>query len=166
MAEPYLGEVRLFSFGFAPRGWTPCDGSLLPISSNQALFAILGTTYGGNGVTTFALPDLRGRVPVFYGNGLMIGQSGGEEAHALGVNEIPSHTHSIQASTAVPDTKTATGNVWGDNEVQKVYAATSNVSMGSQALATAGGSKPHNNMQPYAVMNYCIALTGIFPPRS
>ncbi|BDH60584.1 tail Collar domain-containing protein [Lysinibacillus sp. PLM2] len=165
MAEPFIGEIRCFSFGRIPSGWAPCNGQLLPINQNQALYAILGTTYGGNGFTTFALPDLRGRVPVHVGNGVSLGQKAGEEAHTLTVNEIPAHTHPISASSNEANKRTANGHVWGKPTIN-VYATQSNSVMSAQALTTAGGSNPHPNMQPYNVANYCIALIGIFPTRN
>lgn len=162
MSEPFLGEVRMMSFGFAPRGWVQCNGAMMPINQNQALFSLLGTAFGGNGQTTFGLPDLRGRAPIYNLNG--IGTSGGEEAHTLTMGEMPQHTHIMQAS-----------NQPGDGLVPSVLAATNNAyGPGSQnptnlnptGVSNVGGSQPHNNMQPYSVLNFCIAIQGIFPSRN
>ncbi|TSI05171.1 phage tail protein [Lysinibacillus sp. BW-2-10] len=165
MAEPFIGEIKCFSFGKIPSGWAPCNGQLLPINQYQALYAILGTTYGGDGITTFALPDLRGRVPVHVGNGVTLGQKAGEEAHTLTVNEMPAHTHPVTASSSAANKRTPAGNVWG-SPTTNVYATQSNTVMSMQALTTAGSSNAHPNMQPYNVANYCIALIGIFPTQN
>lgn len=164
MGEPFLGEVRLMSFNFAPKGWALCNGQTLPINQNQALFAILGTTYGGNGQTTFALPDLRGRVPIYQGNGHILGEKGGEESHTLTLQEMPAHPHTMNASSAN-----------GDQNVPNILAAANNVygamaapltTLAPTSITNAGGSQPHPNMQPYAVISFCIALQGIFPSRN
>lgn len=165
MTEPFLGEIQIFPFGFAPRGWASCNGQLLPINQNQALFSLLGTTYGGDGKTTFALPDLRGRVPVHFGNGIALGESAGEEAHTLTVAETPTHTHAVMAggeATSIPPQ----GKVWGTVAGQNLYATNATAAMAGAAISMAGGSQPHNNMQPYAVLNFCIALQGVFPSRN
>lgn len=165
MTEPFIGEIQIFPFAFAPRGWALCNGQLLPINQNQALFSLLGTTYGGDGKATFALPDLRGRVPVHFGNGVTLGQSAGEETHTLTPAEMPTHTHAVMAggeATAIPPA----GNVWGSVAGQNLYAATATAAMAGAAISTAGSSQPHNNMQPYAVLNFCIALQGVFPSRN
>ncbi len=164
MAEPFLGEIRLFSFPFAPRGWAFCDGSILPINQNQALFALLGTTYGGNGTTTFALPDLRSRTPVHAGNSISLGQQGGEENHTLTTSEMPSHTHQARGSSQTADSKAAAGQVWAKAE-QKPYGAAAGKINPTQALTQSGANQPHPNMQPFTVVNYCIALMGLWPPR-
>lgn len=164
MAEPFLGEIRTFSFSFEPEGWAFCDGRLLPIADNQALYAVIGATYGGDGVTTFALPDLRGRAPVHMGNGISLGEKAGEETHTLTVNEIPAHTHVAEASTD-STSKSAAGNVWG-KEASQPYSTQANGVMNSNALSTAGSSQGHPNMQPYGVINYCMAIQGIFPSRN
>jgi microcystin-dependent protein len=168
MAEPYLGEVRFFAFPTVPRNWASCDGQLLPINQNQALFAILGTTYGGDGVTNFALPNLQGRVPVGTGQSpsagpVTLGESAGEAAHTLLSTEMPGHTHLLMGNET-PTAKTPAGNVW--SSFTNLYNTTPNTMMAPAALANAGGSQPHSNLQPYLVGSYCIALVGIFPSRN
>lgn len=164
MSEPFIGEIRAFPYGFAPRGWALCNGNLLPIPQNQALFSILGTTYGGDGRTTFALPNLQGRVPVHPGNGIMQGQASGEEAHALAISEMPAHNHRAVGSSGAASTKVAAGNVWATTQ-NLLYSDTPGTQMSPQALGTAGNSQPHGNMQPYLVLSYCIAIVGIYPSR-
>jgi len=167
MSEPFLGEIKLFPMIYAPKGWALCDGSLLSISQNQALYSLLGTTYGGNGTTTFALPDLRGRTPVFYGQGIAIGQSAGEESHTLSTGEMPAHTHMANASSLAATAKTPAGNTWAvpANETTNTYQSAADGVMKGEALGTAGAGLPHSNMQPYAVLNFCIILAGIYPSR-
>ena len=162
MAEPFLGEVRLMSFVFAPKGWALCNGQFLPINQNQALFALLGTMYGGNGQTTFALPDLRSRVPIYTGNGHTLGERGGEESHTLTQNELPQHNHGMQASSTNADTPDTTILAKSNN----VYGPAGNPTTLSPASISVTGAQPHNNMQPYAVISFCIALQGIFPSRN
>lgn len=165
MSEPYVGEIRLFGFGKVPWGWARCDGQVLQINTNQALYSILGATYGGNGSSTFALPDLRGRVPVHVSRSITRGQKAGEEAHVLTTNEMPTHTHIINGSSESATLKVASGNVWGTS-TNNIYSVNQpNTNMNTQALSTSGNSQPHQNMQPYSVANYCIALVGIFPSR-
>jgi len=166
MSDPFLSEIRLFSFNFPPKGWALCNGQLLPINQNQALFSLLGTTYGGNGQTTFALPDLRGRVPIHQGNGFTLGQRGGEEAHTLTVSELPTHTHTLNASTtAANGIDNPTGRVLGGaNDLYHTPASLTTMNGGT--VATTGGSQPHPNMQPYGVLNFGIALVGIFPSHN
>ncbi|MGD0084173.1 MAG: tail fiber protein [Acidimicrobiales bacterium] len=163
--EPFLGEIRLFSFSFAPRGWALCNGQLLPINQNQALFSILGTTYGGNGISTFALPNMQGNVPIHAGNGFIEGQTGGEDNHTLVAAEMPSHTHAPvgggQATSPSPS-----GNLWGVNAQSTYSTATPNVAMNPANIGANGGSQPHPNQPPYLVISFCIALTGIFPSRN
>jgi microcystin-dependent protein len=168
MGSPYMSEIRIMSFNFAPTGWAQCNGQLLAIAQNQALFALLGTTYGGNGTTTFGLPDLRSRVPLHFGNGRTIGERGGEESHVVTIPELPGHIHLEQATTAAATTNipgptvhlaTAKGaNLYG--------AATNLVPMASDGIESVGGSLPHTNMQPFLTLNFCIALQGIFPSHT
>ena len=167
MSEPFLGEIRAFGFNFAPRGWAMCSGQILPIAQNTALFSLLGTTYGGNGQTTFALPDLRGRAPVHQGQGpglsnKSLGEQAGQETHTLIVTEMPAHTHSQPASNAEQDTNRPVNAVPARGGV---YAGSGDGTF-MDANTLAGGSQPHNNMQPYLALNYCIALEGIFPSRN
>ena len=163
MAQPFLSEIRIFSFGFAPQGWAQCNGQLLPINQNQALFSLLGTTYGGNGQVNFALPDLRGRVPMHVGGGLVLGQKAGEESHTLALNEMPTHTHQAKASANGPTVTPPTSNFWASNTGFTPYGTTGDTTMSSQAIGNAGGSQPHENRSPFLTLNCCIALQGIFP---
>jgi microcystin-dependent protein len=165
MAEPFLGEVRAFGFNFAPRGWAFCNGQTLPINQNQALFALLGTTYGGNGTTTFQLPNLQASMPIHVGDGFSLGNQGGETAHTLTLTEIPAHTHVAQGTSATATSPEAANNIWATS-VQNPYATSSNVNMAPGAVSTVGGSQPHNNMAPYLTLNFCIALSGIFPTQN
>jgi microcystin-dependent protein len=164
MSDPYLGEMRIFSFNFAPEGWAQCNGQLLAINQYQALFAILGTTYGGNGTSNFALPNLQGRLPLHQGNNIVLGQSGGEAAHTLIVSEIPEHFHIPNASDAPPSAGSLAGNVWAAGN--GAFAATANTSMSPAGLANTGGSQPHENRSPFLTLNVCIALAGIFPSQN
>lgn len=170
MSEPFLGEIRQTGFAFAPKGWALCNGQLLPISQNQALFAILGTTYGGNGITNFALPDLRGRSPLHASNAQPLGLPLGEEAHALTVNELPAHTHGLSGSTDLANNTSPAGNepAAKGRGGKDIYAPGSSPlqPMSPQAIAPMGGSQPHNNMQPFTTVNFIIALAGIFPSRN
>jgi microcystin-dependent protein len=166
MASPFLSEIRIFSFGFAPRGWAQCNGQLLPINQNQALFALLGTTYGGNGQTNFALPDLRSRVPMHTGNGHTLGERSGTETQTLTLSEMPAHAHPITASTDGPSVKPPTNNFWASNTGFAPYASSGNQSMSNLSISNTGGSQPHNNLSPYLVINFCIALQGIFPSQN
>ena len=164
MAEPFLGEIRLTGFPFAPKGWALCNGQFMSIAQNQALFAILGTTYGGDGRTTFALPDLRGRVPLHAGSQFTLGQRGGEEAHTLTVAELPAHTHGAVASSNSADQASPVNNFWANGN-QNAYASSPNVGM-SQRTTTPTGGQPHENRPPYLVVNFIIALQGIFPSHN
>ena len=166
MAEPFLAEIRLMSFSFPPRGWAGCNGQLLPINQNQALFSLLGTTYGGDGRVNFSLPDNRGRTPIHVGGGHTLGERGGEQAHTLSIAEIPTHSHllrgsSAAASTNIPSNTTA----WGNTSPTQVYngAGANLVAMNPAVITNVGGSQAHLNMQPFLVINFCIALQGIFP---
>ncbi len=172
MAEPFLSEIRIFSFNFPPKGWAFCNGQFLPINQNQALFALLGTTYGGNGQTTFALPNLQGRGPLHEGNGHTLGEQGGSSAVTINQQTMPTHTHFLSNNMAVVDANTnATqgapgGNNWANyGKVQWCTSQPNNV-MNPQSVGNVGGSQPHTNMQPYLVLNFCIALQGIFPSQN
>ncbi|MDX2032620.1 MAG: tail fiber protein [Blastocatellia bacterium] len=166
MSEPFIGEVKIAGFGIVPKGWALCNGSLLAINQYQALFSILGTTYGGNGTTNFALPDLRGRAPLGTTGQFPEGMKGGEEAHVLTVNEIPSHTHSVVASGNGPDQAAPAGGSWSTLTENLYTNSAPGTPMNPAAVSTTGSSQPHPNMPPYLALNYIIALTGIFPPRS
>lgn len=166
MSDPFLGEVKIMSFVFAPKGWALCNGQLLPINQNQALFSLLGTTYGGNGQTTFALPDLRGRVPVHVGNGVTLGERAGEENHTLTQSEMASHNHPANGVSANGDTPITTGHILAA-EATAMYGPASNlVPLASGTITAIGGSQPHNNTQPFLTLSFCIALQGIFPSRN
>jgi microcystin-dependent protein len=164
MAEPFLSEIRLLSFGFAPKGWALCDGQLLPINQNQALFSLLGTTFGGDGRVNFALPDLRGRAPLHVGGGHTLGERGGEQAHTLSISELPTHTHVLQGSSANAANTPTTSTVLGKSNPQAVYGGASGlVAMAPNSVSNTGGSQAHLNMQPFLILNFSIALQGIFP---
>lgn len=162
MAEPFLAEIRIMSFEFAPKGWALCNGQLLPINQNQALFSLLGTTYGGDGRVNFALPDLRARVPVHEGSGHTLGERGGEQAHTLSISELPTHTHLVQASSAPGTAVNPAGAVLAS--ASNVYRQADNLTaLNAASVTNAGGSQAHLNMQPFLALNFCIALQGIFP---
>jgi len=169
MSEPFLGQIQPFPYNFAPRGWAFCSGQILPIAQNTALFSLLGTTYGGNGQTTFALPDLRGRVPLHFGQGpglspYDLGQVSGTETVTLLSTQMPAHNHTMNASTGEAADTIATGQVLASSAI---YAPGSpNTVMSAQSVGQAGGNQPHPNLQPYLVLNWCIALEGIFPSRN
>lgn len=172
MSEPFLAEIRIVGFNFAPRGWAFCDGQVLPINQNQALFSLLGTMYGGDGRTTFALPDLRGRVPMHLGssNGggaIQQGQKSGQESITLATAEMPQHNHVMQASSS-DGNSTNVGNALLARENGGIYlaSAASPVQIQAGMIANAGGSQAHENMQPYLALNFCIALQGLFPSRN
>jgi microcystin-dependent protein len=168
MAEPFLSEIRIMSFGFPPKGWALCDGQLLPINQNQGLFSLLGTTYGGDGRVNFGLPNLQGRAPMHMGSGHTLGERGGEQGHTLSISEIPTHTHTANATSATATTNTpATNMLLAQSTVQSLYASASNLqAMAPNALANVGGSQAHLNMQPFLVLNFSIALQGIFPSQT
>lgn len=168
MGDPYLSEIRLMSFSFAPKGWALCNGQVLPINQNQALFSLLGTTYGGNGQTTFALPDLRGRVPMHVGAGHTLGERAGAESHTVNINELAQHQHGLIASAGQ-----ATGGEPGPTVMKSVskgsfaYSAPQNlIAMDPGAISNVGGSQPHENRAPFLTLSFCIALQGIFPSRN
>lgn len=163
MAEPFLSEIRLMSFVFAPKGWALCNGQLLPINQNQALFSLLGTTFGGDGRVNFALPDFRGRVPIHVGSSHTLGERGGEQAHTLSIAEIPTHTHTLRASSSSTGTVAVpTSNFLAP--VSNSYGAPINlVAMAPSSIVNVGGSQAHLNMQPFLSISFCIALQGIFP---
>jgi microcystin-dependent protein len=162
MAEPFLSEIRLFSFVFAPKGWALCNGQLLPINQNQALFSLLGTTFGGDGRVNFALPDNRGRTPIHVGNGHTLGERGGEQAHTLSVSEIPTHVHTVNASPSNADTPAPTNN-YPAVALNVYHPPSALVPLGASSVASTGGSQAHLNMQPFLTLSFCIALQGIFP---
>jgi len=166
MGTPYLSEIKLVSFGFAPKGWALCNGQLLPINQNQALFALLGTTYGGDGRVNFALPNLQARVPVHTGNGFVLGQLRGEQNHTLNISELPAHTHTPVGTNNAPDKPGPAGNTWANASGNNAYAATGNSAMNPTAIANNGGSQAHLNMQPFLTLNFIIALQGIFPSQN
>ena len=166
MPEPFLSEIRIFAFNFPPKGWAFCNGQLLPINQNQALFALLGTTYGGDGATTFALPDLRGRAPIHHGSSFNLGQRGGEEAHTITMSEMAAHTHQTRASADAPTVGPPTNNFWASNTGFTPYGSTANIAMSPTCIGNVGGSQAHENRSPYLVLNFCIALQGIFPSQT
>jgi microcystin-dependent protein len=166
VSEPFLSEIKIMSFGFAPKGWALCNGQLLPINQNQALFALLGTTYGGNGQTNFALPDLRARVPMHFGSAHQLGESAGAVAHTLTISQMPAHLHFERVSnTATGGTLVPKDNYLGS--ATAMYHAPSNFTTTNPGnVTTTGGNQPHTNQQPYLTLNFCIALQGIFPSRN
>lgn len=163
MADPFLSEIRLMSFSFPPRGWALCNGQLLPINQNQALFSLLGTTFGGDGQVNFALPDLRGRVPMHVGSGHVLGERGGEQAHTLSIAEIPGHTHTLAVSTAATggSANPAGGVLGGANNAYHAVQALTPLS--AQSVTNSGASQAHPNMQPFLTISFSIALAGLFP---
>lgn len=170
MAEPFLSEIRIMSFGFPPKGWALCDGQLLPINQNQALFSLLGTTYGGDGRVNFALPNLQGRVPIHMGSGHTLGERGGEQGHTLSIAEIPTHTHVLHATSSQADA-TSNGPTPSRTLAQSNFsfgwgAPTNLQAMAPNSVANVGGSQAHLNMQPFLVLNFSIALQGIFPSQT
>jgi microcystin-dependent protein len=165
MSTPFMAEIKIVSFNFAPKGWALCNGQLLPIAQNQALFSLLGTTYGGNGQTNFALPNLQGRTPLHMGDGITQGQVGGETAHTLNISEMPAHVHVPVGNSAAATTPTANGNLWANGN-NPAYSGTPNAAMNPACILPVGGSQAHDNMSPYLVLNFCIALQGIFPSQN
>lgn len=165
MAEPFLSEIRIMSFVFAPKGWALCNGQLMPINQNQALFSLLGTTFGGDGRVNFALPDLRGRTPIHVGSGHTLGERGGEQAHTLSIAELPEHVHVWNAVNIPATTSNSNATLTLAQSVQSnLYSAASNLAaMAPNAVGNVGGSQAHLNMQPFLTLSFCIALQGIFP---
>ncbi|MDX6481050.1 MAG: hypothetical protein QOG85_1560 [Gaiellaceae bacterium] len=167
MAEPFLSEIRIMSFSFPPKGWALCDGQLLPINQNQALFSLLGTTFGGDGRVNFALPDVRGRAPIHAGSGHTLGERAGEQAHTLSIAEVPTHTHAAHATTVQADQNSnsaAPTRMPAQSNFSFLYGPATNLqAMAPNSLANVGGSQAHLNMQPFLTLSFCIALQGIFP---
>jgi microcystin-dependent protein len=167
MAQPYVGEIRMFAGNFAPQGWMFCEGQLLPIAENDTLFALIGTTYGGDGVSTFALPDLRGRIPLHFGNGFTQAETGGAETVTLTVNQIPAHTHPFLASINVSQDTSPSNKTVGQSGSALLYIQdVTDSNLSPQAVSTVGGSQPHDNFQPYLCIDFIISLFGIFPSQS
>ncbi len=173
MGTPFLGEIKIISWNFAPSGWAFCNGQLLPINQNQALFSIMGTTYGGDGRTTFALPDLRNRVPIHTGSQFVLGQVFGEDAHTLSINEMPAHNHMVLASAPTAsgtNVNVAQGNYLSNSAPAEIYnsgaGAPQLTSLAGASISNYGGSQAHNNLQPYLVLNFVVALQGIFPSQN
>lgn len=167
MAQPYVGEIRMFAGNFAPAGWMFCDGSLLPISENETLFNLIGTTYGGDGQSTFGLPDLRGRIPVHQGNNTILAETGGAEEITLTVNQIPAHTHAFLASVNVSQDTSPAGKTVGQSGSTLLYIQDSpDSNLSAQAISPVGGTQPHTNLQPYLCVNFIISLFGIFPSQT
>lgn len=170
MSEPFLAEIRIVGFNFAPRGWAFCDGQVLPINQNQSLYSLLGATYGGDGRTSFALPDLRGRTAIHVGASTgtnhALGEKAGEETHTLSSAEMAGHDHQIQGSATAGDTSTPFGNVLAREQSNPYSSAAPDVALEASWVGTAGGGQAHENMQPYLALNFCIALQGLFPSRN
>lgn len=170
MAEPFIAEIRMMSFNFAPKGWALSNGQLLPINQNQALFSLLGTTYGGDGRVNFALPNLRGQVPIHFGDGYTLGEKGGQEAHTVTISEMPQHIHFATGSTTINDQPTPIGNLLGTTDtsiVGPMYAPAAELTaLNAASTSNVGGSQAHQNMMPYLTISFCIALQGIFPSQT
>jgi len=168
LAEPFLSEIRIMSFGYAPQGWALCNGQLLSINQNQALFSLLGTTFGGDGRVNFGLPNLQGRVPIHVGGGHILGERGGEQVHTLSISEIPTHVHGLQATSAAATVPLPGGNLLAASaSTDPVYGnASSLVAMDPTSIGNTGGSQAHLNMQPFLTLLFCIALQGIFPSQT
>ena len=168
MSEPFLSEIKIVSFNFAPKGWALCNGQFLPINQNQALFSLLGTTYGGNGQTTFALPNLRGRVPISFDGSHNLGEAAGSTSVTINIQQLPTHLHALQASTATATTNAPdTTTLLGGSAPNDLYNGPANLSpLISSSVTSVGGSQPHNNMMPYLTLNFIIALQGIFPSQN
>jgi microcystin-dependent protein len=165
MAEPFLSEIRIMSFGFPPKGWALCDGQLLPINQNQGLFSLLGTTYGGDGRVNFGLPNLQGRVPIHMGQGHTLGERGGEQAHTLSISEIPTHTHTAMATSASANQPIPAAAI--NASANNAYVAPGSLtSLNPTTITNVGGSQAHLNMEPFLTLSFCIALQGIFPSQT
>jgi len=165
MADPFLGEIKIVAFTFPQKGFAFCNGQILSIQQNQALFALFGTFYGGNGTTTFALPNLQGRVPVHFGGGFVQGQTGGEESHTVNISEMPAHSHAAAASSLAANATSVAGNTWGAVGVNP-YHPTPNTTLNAAAVSSIGGSQPHENRSPFLVLNFVVALVGLFPSQN
>lgn len=165
MSTPFLSEIKIVSFNFPPKGWALCNGQLLPINQNQALFSLLGTTFGGDGRVNFALPNLQGNVPNHVGSGFTLGERGGETAHTLNISELPAHNHVPVGSSNTPSLASPSGNLWATGNAL-VFSPTPTSAMNPQNILPVGGSQPHENMSPYLVLNFIIALQGIFPSQN
>ena len=166
MGTPFMSEIKIVGFNFAPKGWAQCNGQLLPINQNQALFSLLGTMYGGNGQTNFALPDLRSRVPIHVGAGFIQGQAGGQEFHTLTLSEMPAHNHFVQASAAAQTTNVPAGNLLASINAPQYNPPTQLTTLHPSTITNVGGSQPHENRQPFTVLLFCIALQGVFPSHN
>lgn len=166
MSNPYIGEIRMVGFNFAPVGWAFCDGSIQPIDQNTALFNLIGTTYGGDGQQTFALPDLRGRVPIHQGANYVLGQRAGTETVTLGANQIPAHQHALACDGNTSNTTSPSGSVWGNWANGQYSDQVTNAQLNSASVGTAGGSQPHDNMLPFLSINFVISLFGVFPTQN
>src|SRR5207248_3205199 len=167
MAQPYVGEIRIFAGNFAPAGWAFCEGQLLPISENEILFQLIGTTYGGDGQSTFALPDLRGRLPIHFGNGFTLAENGGAETITLTVQQIAAHSHPFLASTNIADLSGASNALLAQPNAATIYfPALGNQTLNPSSISTTGGSQPHSNFQPYLCVNFIISLFGIYPTQN
>ncbi len=166
MAEPFLAEIRLVSFNFAPKGWAMTNGQFLPINQNQALFSLLGTTYGGNGQTTFALPDLRGCSPIHFGSGFTLGQKGGQQSHTITMSEMPQHTHMVNGTSTLGTVNNGNQNVLGVSQTPVYNGPLNFTTLYPSSVTNVGGSQAHLNMQPFLTITACIALQGIFPSQN
>jgi microcystin-dependent protein len=165
MGTPFLGEIKIVGFTYPPKGWAFANGQFLPINQNQALFSLFGTMYGGNGQTTFALPDFRGRVPIHVGSGFIQGQAGGQEFHTITQSEMPAHNHFVQATSSSGNSNIPLGNLLAEVNAG-MYATTPNTTLHPSTITNVGGSQPHENRQPYLVLNFIVALQGVFPSHN
>ena len=166
MSQPFVGEIRMFAGNFAPVGWAFCNGAVLPISENETLFNLIGTTYGGDGQNTFALPDLQSRVPVHVGPGFALGQSGGAESVTLTTSQIPAHSHVPQGNSVGGNQSAPTGGLWAKSTLDQFNTIAPTQTMAASAVGSTGGSQPHDNMIPFLVINFIISLFGVFPSQS